>query len=183
MAGHSPAFLYLSLMSASPWIVRHLSALPVPGRALDLACGGGRHARYLLDRGYSVTLIDRDISGVADLAPHPATELLQVDLEDGSPWPLAGMEFDLVVVTNYLHRPIFDKLLECVRPGGVLLYETFAEGNEKYGRPSNPDFLLRPGELRERVQASFDVIAYEQLETSGERPAVIQHIAARKSTN
>jgi len=146
---------------------------------LDLACGGGRHLRLLHGRGHPVTGLDRDLSGVADLAETPGVRLVEADLEDGAPFPLAGLRFAGVVVTNYLHRPLLPTLVEAVAPGGLLLYETFAQGNERFGRPRNPDFLLRPGELLEAVHGRLRVLAYEDLEVTEPRPAAVQRIAAR----
>ena len=104
---------------------------------------------------------------------------LQADAENDA-WPLTGQVFDAVVVTNYLHRPRFDALLECVKPGGALIYETFAQGNERYGRPSNPDFLLAPGELKQRLAGQFEVLGFEEGEVALPRPAVIQRICGRR---
>ena len=184
-AGHSPAFLCVSA-NPSAWILRYADQLEPDSEVLDLACGGGRHARLLLTLGHIVTLVDRDISGVADLGRNEHACLIEADLEtdlEKGDWPLHGLSFDAVVVTNYLHRPLFPALLDSVRDGGLLLYETFAQGNERYGRPSNPDFLLRPGELRDLLEADFDILAFEDLQIDQPRPAVIQHIAARKTSS
>jgi SAM-dependent methyltransferase len=112
---------------------------------LDLACGSGRHGRLFSDRGHPVVFLDQDVDSLADLEAKPGVEIICADLENDSPWPLADRRFAAVVVTNYLHRPLFPDILAAVAPGGWLLYETFAAGNEKYGRPSNPDFLLDIG--------------------------------------
>src|SRR5690606_12586810 len=133
-----------------------------------LAWAAGRHARLFLRLGHPVTALDRDLSGVADLVD---AERIQADLEDGSPWPLPGRRFAGVVVANYLHRPLFPALRDALAEDGVLLYETFALGQERYGRPSNPDFLLRPGELLEAC-AGLQVVAYEH--GLDPRPAVRQ---------
>lgn len=164
----------------SPWIVRFAPMVPVGGRVLDLACGGGRHARLFLGRGCHVVALDRDLSGIADLRGHPRLEAVEADLEDGRPFPLASRRFDAVVVANYLYRPILDHLVEATAPGGILLYETFARGNERFGRPRRPDFLLRAGELLELVRGRLRVLAYEDLEVSEPRPAAIQRICARR---
>jgi SAM-dependent methyltransferase len=164
----------------SPWVVRWASAIPAGGTVLDLACGSGRHTRYLLSQGLAVLAVDRDLAGVADLTSAPRFESMQADLESGAPWPLAERRFAGVVVTNYLHRPIMAKIVAAVAPGGVLIYETFAQGNERLGKPSNPDFLLRSGELLDHARPALEVLAYEALTTQGERPAVIQRIAARR---
>ncbi|MEO1191729.1 MAG: class I SAM-dependent methyltransferase [Pseudomonadota bacterium] len=164
----------------SPWIQRFLWSVPAGGQVLDLACGGGRHVRLLLDQGYRVTAVDRDLSGLADLtAPETQLKRLQVDLEDGRPFPLAGRRFDGVLVTNYLYRPLLPDLVAAVARGGALLYETFALGNEAFGRPSNPDFLLKPGELLESVAGRLRVLAYEDLIVNEPRPAAVQRIVAR----
>ena len=114
------------------------------------------------------------------LAGCPGIEIVQVDLEDGSPWPLPGRTFGAVVVTNYLHRPLFPVLLDALAPGGVLLYETFMAGNERFGRPSRPEFLLKDGELLELVRGKFSVTAYEARLLSVPHMAMVQRIAARR---
>jgi len=145
---------------------------------LDVAAGGGRHSRFLAGRGHKVTAVDRDISAIA---ADPAIESIQADLEDGSPWPLAGRRFGAIVVTNYLHRPLFPRLIDSLEAGGVLLYETFMEGNERFGRPTNPDFLLKEGELLDVVRGRLVVTAYEARLISEPKMAMVQRIAARLS--
>jgi hypothetical protein len=125
-------------------------------------------------------LVDRDLVGVADLVSEPAAEILRADLEDGTGWPLPDKIFDAVVITNYLHRPLFPYILAAVAPGGLLIYETFAVGNEKLGRPRKPDYLLRQGELFELVEPSFQVIVFEDIELQAPSAAVVQRIAARR---
>ncbi|MDH3912643.1 MAG: class I SAM-dependent methyltransferase, partial [Rhodospirillales bacterium] len=132
---------HLGLRDPSPWVRRFAGRVPAGGRVLDLACGGGRHTRLFLELGHPVLAMDRDIAWIADLAGRPDLESLEVDLEDGRPFPLAGQRFAGVVVTNYLYRPHLPALIESVAPDGVLIYETFARGNERFGRPSNPDHL------------------------------------------
>jgi SAM-dependent methyltransferase len=144
---------------------------------LDVAAGGGRHSRFFADRGHKVTVLDRDTS---PLASHSDVEIVQADLEDGSPWPLPGRTFGAVVVTNYLHRPLFPALLDALAPGGVLLYETFMEGNERFGRPSNPAFLLKDGELLDLARGRLSVTAYEARMISEPKMAMVQRIAARR---
>ena len=161
----------------SPWIVQWAGLVPAGVPVLDVAAGGGRHTRFFADRGHRVTAVDRDVSALAD---HPDVEIVQADLEDGSPWPLPGRVFGAVVVTNYLHRPLLPELLDVLAPGGVLLYETFMEGNERFGRPSRPEFLLKDGELLELVRGRFSVVAYEARMISEPKMAMIQRIAARK---
>ena len=160
----------------SPWVVRFAPRIP-QGPVLDLACGGGRHLRWLMDRGHRLVGIDRDLAGVADLRGSGA-ELIEADLEGGTAWPLGERRFAGIIVTNYLWRPLLPHIVASVAAGGVLIYETFALGNERFGKPSNPDFLLKPGELLEAVQGRLAVIAYEHLQVEAPRPAVIQHIAA-----
>jgi len=150
------------------------------GQVLDLACGAGRHTRLFLERGCRVLAIDRDVSALADLRGDPRLEALEIDLERGPVRPLAGQRFDAVVVVNYLHRPLMADLVDSVAPGGLLLYETFAAGNERFGRPRNPDFLLKPGELLDAVRGHLSVLAYEDLEISDPHPAAVQRIAARR---
>jgi len=169
---------HLALRDPSPWVARFAGRVPAGGRVLDLACGGGRHTRLFLELGHPVLAMDRDIAWVADLAGRPDLETLEVDLEDGRPFPLAGQRFAGVVVTNYLYRPHLPALIESVAPGGVLIYETFARGNERFGRPSNPDHLLDAGELLEAVRGSLRVIAYEDLEVEQPKPAAVQRICA-----
>ena len=161
----------------SPWIVQWAGLVPAGVPVLDVAAGGGRHTRLFADRGRRVTAIDRDVSA---LATHPNVEIVQADLEEGSPWPLPGRAFGAVVATNYLHRPLFPAMLDALTPGGVLLYETFMEGNERFGRPSNREFLLKDGELLELVRGRFSVTAYEARLISEPKMAMIQRIAARK---
>jgi SAM-dependent methyltransferase len=166
-----------SSQAPSPWILRFLALTAPGGTALDLAAGTGRHSRLLLAQGLAVTALDRDPDQQPDA---PGLSKIRADLEDGSPWPLPDRRFDLVLVTNYLHRPLLTDIIGAVAPGGLLLYETFAQGNERFGKPSNPDFLLRPGELAAAVAGHLEVLAFEDLELGPPRPAVIQHIAARR---
>jgi SAM-dependent methyltransferase len=166
--------------AASEWVRRHAGLLSVGGKVLDLAAGSGRHTKYFRDLGFSVTAIDRDISALKDLGS-TGVEIVAADLEDGSPWPLGERTFDGIVVINYLHRPLFPRLAAALAPGGILLYETFGRGNERFGRPSNPDFLLRPGELLDFAAAhGLQVLAYECGEVSEPRRAIIQRIAAKR---
>lgn len=168
-------------MTPSPWIVRWAPLVAPGAPVLDVAAGGGRHTRFFRERGHRVTAVDRDISGLADLANEPEVEVVAADLETGSPWPLPGRRFGAVAVTNYLHRPLWPALLAALEPGGVLLYETFMAGNERFGKPSNPAFLLRDGELLDVArEGGLSVVAYEALMLSDPRPAMVQHIAARR---
>ncbi len=161
----------------SPWIARFAPLVPRSGVLLDVACGGGRHLRLFRDRGHAVAGIDIDTRGVADLAVAPEVEIIAADIE-GGPWPLPGRRFAAIVVTNYLHRPLFPTLLEALAPGGMLLYETFSVGNGRYGRPSCPAFLLRNGELLELARGRLQVIAYEHGIVSSPKAAIMQRLAA-----
>jgi SAM-dependent methyltransferase len=142
---------------------------------LDLAAGSGRHSRLLRDSAFAVCAVDLDVSALLPLAG-TCCEVRQIDLETGAAWPL-GDGYDGIVVTNYLHRSLLPAIGQALAPGGILIYETFAFGNELFGRPQNPDFLLRPSELLEAF-AMLTVIAFEQGEVTTPRPAVIQRIAA-----
>ncbi|WP_366555583.1 class I SAM-dependent methyltransferase [Aquibaculum sediminis] len=165
----------------SAWICRFAPLIPRGGAVLDLACGSGRHLRLLRAMGHPVTGLDRDISPLGDLANVTDAELIEADLEDGSPFPLEGRRFAGVIVTNYLHRHLLPCLPDLLAPGGLLLYETFAQGNERFGRPRNPDFLLAPGELLEMVRHRLQVLGYEHGEVWEPRRAVMQRLAARKT--
>jgi len=171
---------HLALTKPSAWIERFAGLVAAGGPVLDVACGGGRHARLFLARGHPVTAVDRDISALDNLGDRPDLQRLQVNLEDGRPFPLAGRRFAGIVVTNYLYRPLFPALIAALAPGGVLLVETFAQGNERFGRPRNPDHLLHPGELLEVVHGALRVLAYEDLVVDKPRPAAVQRICARK---
>jgi SAM-dependent methyltransferase len=162
----------------SLWVRRFAPLIRPEGRVLDIAAGGGRHSLLLRAMGFRVVAVDRDISGLARLAGDPECEVVALDLEDGAPWRLGGC-YDGIVVTNYLYRPLFPALSEALAPGGLLIYETFAHGNERFGKPSNPDFLLRQGELLDAF-AALSVIAFEQGVVERPRPAAIQRIAAIK---
>ena len=162
----------LDAAPSSPWVTRW-GALVTAGPVLDLACGSGRHARWFAARGLPVTAVDRQ---PVDL---PGVEFIQADLEDGSPWPLGERRFAAIVVTNYLHRPLFPRIAAALDTGGVLIYETFMVGNERFGRPTNPEFLLQPGELREAFPG-LTVLAFEEGEVSSPKPAVVQRVVVRR---
>ncbi len=159
-------------------MVLHGERIPAAGAVLDLACGSGRHARWLAARGYAVHAVDRDAAAIDTLAGVPGIEARQLDLE-GDVWPLTGRRYAGIVVTNYLWRPRLPDLLALLAPGGVLIYETFMRGNEAYGKPSNPDFLMRPGELREiAAAAGLREVAFEEGYTDRPKPAMRQAVCA-----
>jgi SAM-dependent methyltransferase len=168
------------LSEPSPWVVRFASRIANKGRVLDLACGSGRHARYLASMGLHVVAVDRDVSAMGAQTLPPNITLIEADLEN-APLPFGDQPFDGIVVTNYLHRPLFSHIIASLQSGGLLIYETFAIGNEKFGKPSNPEFLLRPGELLDAVRSSMRVIAYEDDYVAFPKPAMIQRICAIKS--
>lgn len=159
----------------SAWVRRFTPLIRRGGRVLDLAAGAGRHTKLLLNMGFAVTAVDRSIARLQRLAGGNC-EVRAVDLETGVPWSLGG-GWDGIVVTNYLHRPLFAPIAAALAPGGVLIYETFAAGNERFGHPRNPDFLLRRGELFDAF-AALTILAFEQGEVEKPRPAVTQRIAA-----
>ncbi|AJF01090.2 class I SAM-dependent methyltransferase [Pandoraea apista] len=166
----------------SPWLVRWAHLIAPGARVLDLACGHGRHTRWLAARGAQVTAIDRDEAALATMSMLANVTTLKADLEE-APWPLAERAtFDAVVVTNYLHRPLLSRIAESVGPGGVLIYETFAQGNERYGKPSNPLFLLAPGELFDAARAAnLRVTAYEDVTLPSPRAACVQRLCATRA--
>lgn len=157
----------------SDWIRRWAPLIRPGGTVLDLACGSGRHLRWLAAQGFALTGVDRDAEALAPLAT--LAETVVADIENG-PWPLADRRFDAVLVTNYLWRPLFPRLRAALADDGVLLYETFADGHQALGRPSRADFLLQPGELLGLAQG-LQVVAYEagRLE---DPPRIVQRLAA-----
>ena len=168
---------HTSVAPPSEWVRRFVPFIPTVGRVLDLACGEGRHTRLLAQLGYRVLAIDRDERALRSLAAVAGVDTAVIDLEKGS-WPYPGEQFAGIVVTNYLHRPLFPSLVASLRDGGILIYETFARGNERYGRPSNPEFLLQPGELLEAVSGQLRVLAYEDTFVAEPKPALMQRICA-----
>jgi SAM-dependent methyltransferase len=173
---------HLGLTTPSPWIMRYAPLAPAGGLVLDLACGGGRHGRYFLARGHPVVFLDIDVSDVQDLAGRADVEIIQADLEEGAALPFAGRQFAVIIVTNYLWRPILPQLAGAVSDGGLLIYETFGVGNEEYSRPRNQNHLLRPGELLDAFGKDLQVVAYEHILRRDPKPRVIQRIAAVKGS-
>jgi len=174
--------VHLELDRVSPWI-ESFSDLIVPGgKVLDLACGGGRHARYLADRGFTVLAVDRDPEALGQI-DHSYVITQQMDLE-GKEWPLPKSEFgtwNAIVVSNYLYRPYLDQLPGLLEEGGILLYETFAIGNEAFGKPSNPNYLLRHGELLDLARRhELHVVAYQEGYRQTPKPAVVQSLCASR---
>ena len=154
----------------SAWVERW-APLVTHGTVLDVACGSGRHAKLFLRLGLQVVAVDREPQVI------PGARFVHADLENGSPWPLPGKQFEGVVVTNYLYRDLFPVILDALKPGAVLIYETFMAGNERYGRPSNPEFLLRSGELRDAFQELI-LQGFEEGEVATPKPAMIQRLCA-----
>jgi len=177
----------------SDWVLRWTPLLPPGARVLDVACGQGRHVRWFAAAGHRVTAVDRDPALLEPLSPIAETVL--ADLE-AQPWPLPGATFDAVVVTHYLWRPLFPALEGAVAPGGLLIYETFAQAQAALGRPRRPEFLLQPGELLDRLRgpaaaaaegrppsAPWRIVAYEEgrLPARGTAPErEVQRIIARR---
>jgi len=165
----------------SPCIARWAALVPAGGRVLDVAAGGGRHTQLFLQRGHPVTAVDRNTAALRSLAaPATTLEVVEADLE-ADPWPLPGRTFAGVVVSNYLWRPLLPAIVASVAPGGVLLYETFAIGHERFGRPRNTNFLLRPDELLDAVRGQLEVLAYEHGEEGDPPNAVRQRLCARRA--
>ena len=166
----------------SPWVTRFSGLIPAGGRVLDLACGGGRHARYLASLGHQVLAVDRDPAALAAAAGERIrTQAVDLEAEgnEGAPdWPLSPRRFSGIVVTNYLHRPLLPSLIASLAAGGVLIYETFAEGNSLFGKPSNPAFLLAPGELLALASSDpeLHVLAFEDGHIHHPKPAMVQRI-------
>ena len=166
-----------AVLPPSRWVVRFSTLVADGARVLDVACGAGRHSRWFAARGCRVVAVDRDAAALGRLASVAGVTMVSADLEAHA-WPFVGEKFDAIVVTHYLHRALFPDLLRSLSDQGVLLYETFAHGNEAYGKPSNPDFLLDDGELLTIVGNSLTVVAFEQGRIEAERPAVVQRLAA-----
>jgi SAM-dependent methyltransferase len=168
------------LETPSSWIARWAPLVAPGGRVLDVACGSGRHTRFFAGRGHPVLAVDRDATAVARLAGTSGVETRIADLES-APWPFGHAEFDAVVVANYLSRPLFPHLCGALRTGGLLIYETFMQGNQRFGRPSNPEFLLAPGELLDLIAGTLTPVAFEQGVVSTPKPAAIQRLCAARA--
>lgn len=169
---------HFELSPPSPWVTRFAPLIPAGGEVLDLACGGGRHTRLLAGMGYRVEAVDRDTGGLGGLPEKHGVSVREADLEDG-PWPYGGRRFSGIVVANYLYRPRLGELLAALAAPGVLIYETFMLGNERYGKPSSPQFLLRPQELLQLAgEAGLRVAAFEEGYVELPKPALVQRLCA-----
>ena len=164
----------------SAWVERWAELVPEGSEVLDLACGNGRHGRLFLERGHPCVFLDKNISALSDLGCNAAAEIIEADLEDGSAFPLAGRVFGGVVVTCYLHRPILQDIIAAVAPGGALIYETFAKGNEVYGHPAREAYLLEEGELLSAVAGQLTVRAYEHGYDEIPKPGIRQRLCAMR---
>lgn len=163
----------------SPWIVKNTPLIRKNGRVLDLACGTGRHAIWLAKQGYQVDALDRDATAVSSMVGMDNINVVILDIEAGD-WPQSEQRYDGLVVSRYLYRPLLQTLATLLNPGGVLIYEAFMVGNERYGKPSNANFLLQPNELLEIYSPLLKVISFEQGEEQLPRPAVVQRICATR---
>lgn len=170
---------HLKMVEPSAWFSRYQPLIKKGGTMLDVAAGGGRHARFFADQGHHVTVVDRNVEPLKAIGDTHGCEVIEADLEDGSPWPLKGRTFDAVIVCNYLNRPLFDRLINSLATNGIFLYETFALGNEVYNRPRNPEHLLKSGELLDHVAGKLQVISYQHGILQGDEcPGVKQMICA-----
>jgi SAM-dependent methyltransferase len=158
----------------SEWVLKCATRV-TRGPVLDVACGEGRHARFFRDKGFEVVAVDRQPVSLEGVV------FVKADLEDDGPWPFEGRKFGAIVVTNYLHRPLFPHLAASLDEGGVLIYETFMLGNERFGRPSNPKFLLRPGELKDAF-AALQLLDFEEGEFARPKPAMLQRICVLRTS-
>lgn len=163
----------------SEWLLNHAQHIKPAGSVLDVAAGSGRNARWLAQKGFKVEAVDRDQQALESMQGVENTHLHIADIENAD-WPYSGQQFDAILVCRYLHRPLFPFILQSLAPQGVLIYETFMQGNELYGKPSNPDFLLRENELLEVFKNDLEVIAFEQGYFEKPKPAMLQRICAKK---
>ena len=164
----------------SDWVKKYISLIPRGKPVLDLACGGGRHVHFLLNEGFSVVAIDKDVKKLNNMSDKPNLKIIEFNLETVAKIPFSEGEFAGIIVVNYLHRPLFPYLANALSDGGVLIYQTFMVGNEAYGRPKNPDFLLTKNELNKVFKEELDVLAFEQGYKDDPKPSVTQSICALK---
>jgi len=168
-------------LDPSMWVVTNSRYLVPNAKVLDLACGSGRHTKFLIEKGFDVTSVDIDQNALNEVAKISKSHVLSVDLENGE-WPFAERSFDGIVVTNYLHRPHLELMTNTLTDRGLIIYETFMIGNELYGKPSNPEFLLRPNELNDVYANSMLILRSEQGHIRSPKEATVQRICAVKRT-
>lgn len=161
----------------SDWLMKHAAYIKSGGHVLDVAAGKGRNSRWLAQHGFRVEAVDKNSEALGSMKGVDNITLKIADIENKA-WPYVGQQFDAIVVCRYMHRPLFSALYESLAPDGALIYETFMQGHEAYGRPSNPDFLLRPGELLEVFHHQLDVVAFEEGYQEIPKPAMMQRICA-----
>lgn len=164
----------------SQWVIEHAALIRKGGSVIDLACGSGRHAIWLAGQGFQIDAVDRDAQALAGMQGMPNIYVSMTDIEAGN-WPADDKQYDGIVVSRYLFRPLLRTLATMLNPGGVLIYETFMLGNERYGRPSNPDYLLQPDELKTVYAPLLRIYAFEQGKVDDPVPAVTQRICAINS--
>ena len=167
-------------MVISNWVSENYNFIKKKGLILDLACGSGRHGRFLLEKGFNVVFLDREISQLDWVSKEFRSRVIKHDLEAGMSWDFLPCSFDAVVVTNYLYRPIFPDLLSIIDEGGVLIYETFSKGNEIYGKPTNSNYLLEPEELIDLVRPSMRLISFREGYANDGKESITQKIVAVK---
>ncbi|MFT7684834.1 MAG: SAM-dependent methyltransferase [Candidatus Azotimanducaceae bacterium] len=165
-------------MEPSPWVKKFANLIPVGAKVLDLACGKGRHTRYFIERSCFVTSVDINIDNMQDLSNNPKCQIIAADLENKDDWRLPT-DFDAIIVTNYLHRPMLQHLPNALSPNGILIYQTFMIGNEAYGKPNNPDYLLAKNELKNTFQNSLNIIEFSEGLIHETHTAVTQQICAQ----
>lgn len=163
----------------SPWLEAYAGHIRPQGSVLDVAAGRGRNARWLAQQGFRVEAVDRDAEVMQAMRGIDGITLRVADLEQNG-WPYKDQQFDAIVVCRYLHRPLFPHLIDSLAPGGVLIYETFMQGQAVYGKPSNPEFLLKPDELLEAFQPALEILAFEQGLQELPKPCMLQHLVGRK---
>lgn len=174
--------IHSGFSTPSPWVCRFAPIIPKGGKVLDFACGAGRNSRLLAAAGHAVEAVDRDLAGLAELVAVNGVEVREADLEAGV-WPYDQHTFSGIVVTNYLFRPRLPALLAALADPGVLIYETFMIGNERYGKPSNPDFLLQSQELLDWARENgLSVLAFEEGYVDLPKPALVQRLCAVRGT-
>jgi SAM-dependent methyltransferase len=159
----------------SDWLLKHAHHIKPSGHVLDVAAGSGRNSRWLAQQGFVVEAVDRDRQALESMKGVDKINLRVADIENES-WPYTGLRFDAIVVCHYLHRPLLNVIGDSLAPRGVLIYETFMQGHEAYGKPGNPDFLLKPDELLETFQARFEIVAFEQGFQDVPKPSMMQRI-------